>query len=64
MPNILGAFIEKIRRVATEKGYDEVVKELNQVLYLEGYSEEICQEVKFKQKYIKNKFLDATNLIE
>ena len=39
MDNILGAFIEKIRCVATEKEYDEVVRELNQTLYMEGYSE-------------------------
>ena len=39
MDNILGTFIEKIRCVATEKEYDEVVQQLNQTLYEEGYSE-------------------------
>ena len=61
MDNILGAFIEKISCVATEKEYNEVVQELNQTLYTEGYSEEICQEVKCKQKYIKNRFSDEAN---
>ena len=61
MDNILGAFIEKISCVATEKEYNEVVQELNQTLYTEGYSEEICQKVKCKQKYIKNRFSDEAN---
>ena len=61
MDNILGAFIEKIRCVVTEKEYDEVVQQLNQTLYEEGYSEEICQEIKYKQKYIKNRFSDEMN---
>ena len=61
MDNILGTFIEKIRCVATEKEYDEVVQQLNQTLYEEGYSEEICQEIKYKQKYIKNRFSDEMN---
>lgn len=61
MDKILGAFIEKIRCVTTEKEYDKVVRELNQTLYLEGYSEDICQEVRYKQKYIKNRFSDEAN---
>ena len=38
MDNILGTFIEKIRCVATEKEYDEVVQQLNQTLYAVSYT--------------------------
>lgn len=61
MDNILDTFIEKIKRTVTVNEYDEIIQELNQVLREEGYSEKICQEIRYKQNYIKNKFSDEAN---
>ena len=61
MDKIIDVFIQRIRSTVTLKEYDEVIRELNQSLRDNGYSDEICQTIKFKQKYIKNKFSDEMN---
>ena len=53
MDKIIDVFIQRIRSTVTLKEYDEVIRELNQSLRDNGYSDEICQTIKFKQKYIK-----------
>ncbi|MGN0292668.1 MAG: hypothetical protein ACI4D3_01550 [Lachnospiraceae bacterium] len=61
MDNLLDSFVKKIRCAVTVGEYDEVVQELNQALRENNYSDEICQEVRHKQKYIKNRFSDEAN---
>lgn len=61
MDKIIDVFIQRIRSTVTLKEYDEVIRDLNQSLRDNGYSDEICKTIKFKQKYIKNKFSDEIN---
>ena len=61
MDNLLDSFVKKIRCAVTVSEYDKVVQELTQALRENNYSDEICQEVRHKQKYIKNRFSDEAN---
>lgn len=61
MDNLLDSFVKKISCAVTVSEYDKVVQELNQALRENNYSDEICQEVRHKQKYIKNRFSDEAN---
>ena len=61
MDNIIDIFLERINHIETADEYDDVVRKLNQALCEAGYSEQICEEVKRRQKYIKNRFSDEAN---
>lgn len=61
MDNLLEKYIEKLECIATEREYDKAVQELVQTLAEQGYSVQVCQNVKQKGKYIKNVFSDEVN---
>lgn len=60
MNRIIEEYIKKIGEIDSIKEYDETVEELNDRLE-ENYPKEFCQEIKQKQKYMKNKFSDEVN---
>lgn len=61
MGNLLEQYIEKLKPVVMETEYDTVVRELVQTLAEQGYPVQVCQNVKQKGKYIKNRFSDEVN---
>lgn len=61
MDKTLETFIERIKGIDDVKEYDKVLLELNQELLSNGYPEEFCQDVRNRQKYIKNRFSEEAN---
>lgn len=61
MDNFLDKYIESFKSIVTVKEYDEAFQELIELLPEEGYAEQVCQGVKKKGSYIKNRFSDEAN---
>ena len=61
MDKMIEEFIERIKEINTIKAYDEIMGELNQMLSERGYPKAFCQDIRNKQKYIKNIFSDEAN---
>lgn len=61
MDKIIAEYVEKIRKTGNASQYDEIVSELNRKLEEMDYPKEFCEQVKQKQRYLKNRFSDEAN---
>lgn len=61
MDKMLEEFVENIKKIDSIKAYDEIMSDLNKTLSDGEYPESFCQDIRNKQKYIKNRFSDEIN---
>lgn len=61
MSKVVEEFVRRIKCIDNIREFDKILVELNQRLAEGEYPEEFCQEIRQKQKYMKNRFSDEAN---
>lgn len=57
MDNMLKEYIEKLKLVDTVEEYEEFISKLHQMMKQETYKNDIVQNIRNKQKYMVNKYI-------